>query len=452
MRRIALILVASIAAGGASAQAQPEDEEVDERSDDEDDEDADDAEANEQDEGPRGERDAKLKSETAVEGRPPVRKLAAVSQTSPGVAAAPGRPAKMAAINGYLQPRFGFTYRPQAKPRDKSTYGAGGSRAGVILSGSPAPMWSYRVHFMVGSDLLTAVERVDAVDLDGDGVLDGVDGPRSTLPGVFVEEALIRFEPSPIFRLDVGEMRIPFTLQQQSANTSLLFPQRSGPNEAFLSGTDTGVLASVDGFDERVRASAGVFGGSNVSGVLDGAREEGFLYSARVDAEPLGAFPSRDARPVKGPLRVAVGAGFVYHPSILYDEDGFDVTNMRDMRLSGSLRVAGGGFYAQAEVLRRDQSDDLTSRREVSTGAYVQAAFLTPFHGIAPIGRLGWTEEDQRTDPRTTYWAEGGIAIYLRPNDPDPNALRLVIQYTGEFRHTEEEDAHGVVSQLQMRF
>ncbi len=436
MRHVALILMASIAAGGASATAQPNDEAVEDLSD--------------QDEAEAG----------ALEGEQPAgsdeEEVAAIpadedAGDEAAAEAAVGRQARVE-VGGYLQPRFGFTYRPDALPRDQSTYGAGGSRAGIILSGSPAPMWSYRVHFMVGSDMLTAVTRVDTADLDGDGVPEEISGTRSALPGVFVEQALVRFEPAPAFRLDVGEMRIPFTLQQQSANTALLFPQRSGPNEAFLSGTDTGLLASLEGFDKRVRASAGVFGGSNVSDVLDGPREEGFLYSARVDAEPLGAFPSRDARPVAGPLRLAVGAGFVYHPSVLFDEDGFDERTFRDIRLSGSLRVAGGGFYAQAEVLRRDRSDNLSGLRDVDTGAYVQAAFLTPYHGIAPIGRLGWTEEDQRTDPRTTYWAEAGIAVYLRPNDPDPNALRLIIQYIGEFRHTEEEEAHGVAGQLQMRF
>jgi hypothetical protein len=212
-------------------------------------------------------------------------------------------------------------------------------------------------------------------------------------------------------------------------------------------------LGAVEGFRKRVRASLGAFGGSFVSGKLDGAREQGPLFSVRVDAEPLGAFESRDARPMRGPFRFAAGAGVVYHPAVLFDEDGFLDRRIRDVRLSASARVAGGGVYAQAEILRRDRSDDISSRREVATGAYVQAAVLTPLKGIAPIGRVGWTGEEVGGDPaRTTYWAEGGIAAYLRPSAPDPNDLRLIVQYFGEYRRTEGEDAHGFVAQLQMRF
>ena len=89
----------------------------------------------------------------------------------------------------------------------------------------------------------------------------------------------------------------------------------------------------------------------------------------------------------------------------------------------------------------------------VATGAYGQASFYLPVWkqvALAPIARVGWTEEDQGTSPRATMWTEAGGSVYFTGSDFHPDDLRLTLHYLGERRLTERESANGVVAQIQL--
>jgi len=229
-----------------------------------------------------------------------------------------------------------------------------------------------------------------------------------------------------------------------------MFPGRSAPNDVFLRGSDPGFLAEID-VDGRFQLAAGVFNGSGVS--FGRANERGPLLALRIDGNPIGAFPFVEGDLDRGPFRIGLGGGLIYYPSTIYDAAGFQSSLARDLRLSGSFRLAGRGFFFQAELLRRQRTDSLSSRPDLATGAYGQLSYFVEIpevFGFAPIARVGWTAQDQGFDPHHTIFIEGGLALYLGPQPG--TAPRLVLQYVGELRLTEEEEAHGGLAQLAVRF
>lgn len=355
-------------------------------------------------------------------------------------------------FNGYIQPQFDFRYRPKAFPRDRYNYGAGATTTGLILSGNPISKWSYTFHLVVSGGLLNTISSVQTVDRDGDGDPDSLDTRRETSAGLFIERAVVDYRPIESLRLRLGQMRIPFTIQNQSPNFALMFPDRSGPNQFFLSGTDLGGLVTYE--HERFQVSGGIYNGTGSNDT--GSSTRGVLYALRFDAHPLGEFPFSEIQNRRGPLRAGFGAGVLYFPSERFDNSGFEGINVRDLRASLSVRMAVAGFYAQAEVLRRQQTDNLSSRPIVATGSYLQTSYYIPMSegswGITPIARGGVTVEDQSFEPRTTVLTEGGVALHFHKNPWTQDSIKLIVQYFGELRLTEEENAHGATTQLQLRF
>jgi hypothetical protein len=258
-----------------------------------------------------------------------------------------------------------------------------------------------------------------------------------------------------VLELTAGQLRIPFTAQNRSPNSAQVFPRRSAPNNVFLFGTDLGGLLSFSIFEERLELSGGVFNGTGRA--AGESNERGALYAGRFDINPLGGFDFKDTDLERGKFRFGVGGGILYFPSRVFDSAGQATeSRARDLRMSGSVRMAVKGFSLQAEVFRRQRTDSLSSLPEIATGAYAQSSVYVPVYrmlGLAPAGRFGWTALDQSFDPRTTYHAEGGLAIYLGNEKTQVRDMfKLIAQYTGEWRVTEQENAHGVSIQTQLKF
>jgi len=324
-----------------------------------------------------------------------------------------------------------------------------------MIYGEPTRDWMYMLHVVVGANLFDNLTSAQAVDVDGDGTPDDVVTTSQTVAGLIIEEASLGVQLGDNVAFKVGQMRIPYTMQHQSPNTALLFPVRSGPNRVFLTGSDAGLMFSASGVGGKLRSSLGAFGGSRLTPLSQvGAAEQGPIFSLRIDLAPTGAFPFGASDLYRGPVRFELGVGALYSPAAVFDDAGFAQSNVQDIRVSGSARLRGHGFYLQGELLARQRTNSVSDRNDVTIGAYVQAHMLVVQEpvAIAPIGRFGWTVEDRDFDPRTTVFAEAGIAIYLRPNDPEPDNLTLLIQYVGEFRRTEGENAHGGLTQVQKRF
>lgn len=358
-------------------------------------------------------------------------------------------------VSGYLWPTTDFRYRPDAVRRDRAVFGFGAA-AGLIVAAKPLAQWRGIVHLLFRAAAFRAVTGIELVDENAEGAPESVNVAERDFAGFTFEEATVSFEPSELFRIKAGAQRVPFTAQQQSPNTALLFPGRAPPNEVFLSGADIGVLAAGSSEKRVVEGSVGVFGGQSLGLEVPNTVSRGALVSFRGDVHPFGAFPFWEGDPKRGPFRLGFGAGALYRPATRFDRQaGYEQTLTHDVRMSGSIRMSYAGIYLGLEVLRRHYLDDRSSRPRVANGAYVQASYfarVSRTFGVAPIGRLGLTLLDEDIDPRTTGWADLGLSFYPRADEPDPNVLKVTVQYVGERRITENEDAHGAAAALFMRF
>lgn len=359
-------------------------------------------------------------------------------------------------FHGYLQPSFGYKSRPDAVPRDRTEYGAYASKAGFTLRGERFEDWHYTVHLVIDSSAMAVLTDVDLVDRDGGGDPEKLDTTSRDVTGTLIEEISIRYQPWSFFGLTAGQMRIPFTVAHRSANTALMFPTRAGPNEEFLSGSDRGLLAEVSVLEGRTRASAGAFHGGSLllSSELESTR--GLVYSLRTDVEPLGQLPAAENDFERGPFRFGIGFGLLFRDAKVYDATGYEATVVRDVRVSASLRAMFAGIYLQSEILRRLRTDNLSSRPEQTTGFYGQASYYFPIVkkvALSPIARVGKTIEDETVRPLETLFIEGGLALYPAADQESPNDLRLLVQYVGERRVSEEgENAHGAIGQISYRW
>ncbi len=383
--------------------------------------------------------------------RVPLAVLVAVVVARATAFAQPGAPAagveRTVTASGYLQPTFGVTHLPDATPRDRWQAGLESSAAGIEIHGTPFEAFSFVVHAIVGDGSFDAVARVTAVDGDEDGNVDAVETETSPVLGVALEEASVAYRPFDGLLAKAGRMRVPFTAQHQSPATALLFRTRSGANDAFLSGPDHGLLLTYLPDSEVVRAAVGVFNGDRLS--ESPSDERGIAYALRADLHPLGAFPFDEFDHERGGLRVGIGAGLLYHPTMRYDETGFGGRRVDDLRLAASLRAAYRGAYLQGELLRRHARDRLLDRPEAASGGYLQAAWLLPL-GLEPAARIGATVEDRETSPRRVEYQEAGLTWYPRHQDERIDSLKISAQYRGEDRVTEEERADGFTLGVQL--
>jgi len=329
------------------------------------------------------------------------------------------------AIEGYLRPVYELTYRPNAIPLDEYTTGMIGSEAGVSMYGSPLDKFSYDVFLIFG--------------VNGPAITNSSGGVS-----VSVEEAAVAYHPNGNWDLKVGQMRIPFTVDHMSPNTVLMFPNRAPPNEAFLAGTDLGVLGTFHLSDDLLRVSAGIFNGNELDPVPP-SQVRGILYAMRADLTFFGRpFPMVQGDFERGALRLGVGAGLLYHPYYVYDATGANPQRNDDLRFTGSLRAAVAGLYLQGEIYHQQALNQKLNLLTVSDGAYLQAGFYLPI-GVEPIARFGYVDLDETNNPRYSNFPEVGINFYPHPQANKPWTLKLSLLYQGENDVTQNDIAHALV-------
>ncbi len=367
-------------------------------------------------------------------------------------------------IEGYLQPQYTYRIRRGSRPRDAREFGAQQTRAGLIFKGEVVPRWTYRTHFVIGSAITRVVTGVDDVDYEGDGVSDGLVVDRRFVPGIDLEQLWVNYRPVELksdddkelvaldFRL--GQMRVPFSKQNKTQNNSLLFPRRNQAVTSFINRSDLGGSAALNFLDERISLGGGVFNGTGLAVSEDNRR--GPLWAARAEFAPLGKVGNdeSDLERHKTPV-FALGGGMLWSPYRLYDNAGNDtLTRARDLLLGASAKLMFYGLSLQGEFIRRQVTDNLSDRPFLSTGAYVQAAYVIPVKNklyISPAGNFGWTQSEQGVAPLDRYYTTDGIALYI-PNEHRLDAVRISLLYQGEWLVDEGASAQGGTVQVQVKF
>ncbi len=358
-------------------------------------------------------------------------------------------------LGGHIRGGFGFRIRPEALPKDELDYGFFGI-AGIAIDAWPFEMWRAKLHIELNPSAIETTTDLGLFDLEYDGEVDGLSWVTRRHDGLSIQEATAAFIPSELFQIKAGITRIPFSLQQQSKNTELMFSNRSHPNEKFLSGGDIGAIARGDFGDGLVRVSLGVFNGGSLGLRVADAVARGVVFAFRGDMNPFGPYEFGEGDPKRGPFRLGLGFGTMFWPSTLYDDNtGTEPRHAYDLRLAGSLRMAYRGVSLAAEYFRRQQTDDFSYRPEVADGAYAQLGWfilIADHYGLQPMVRAGFVAKDQMFDPRLVGYIDGGINFYPVAGGDEPDKVKLTLQYLGERRFTEKVEAHGGALAVQIKF
>ncbi len=302
-----------------------------------------------------------------------------------------GKGAAKAELFTALSPAVDVGYRPEAEPRDEWAYGAAGSHAALGLYASSGDVTGL-VFVLLGA-------------------------PTDTQSAVGVDLALVRYKPRPYFWVEAGLEHIPLGIQGATATPALVFPSRVPLDSTFDIGAQAG--AQIVASHDLGTVQVGVWNGTSgdISGTMP-VDNRGPLLSARVEATPLGKLPF-DENHVTDDLRVAVGIGATYRAATSYLADGMEGTHSRDLRATLGVRVAWYGGLVEAEVLRRQITDDLSLRPDVATGAYLQAAWRV-YAGktlIVPLARVGVLGIRELAAPATGRSIELGAAIQPGASD-----------------------------------
>ena len=367
-------------------------------------------------------------------------------------------------IEGYIQPQYTYRVRRGARPRDQQEFGAQQTRAGLIFKGNVLPRWSYRTHFVVGSQITRVVSDIDSADYEGDGSAESLNTTTRLIPGVDLEQLWVNYRPVEYVsesgvewvRLDLklGQMRVPFSKQNKTQNNSLLFPRRNAAVTSFLVGSDLGGEVTLNVADERFEVAGGVFNGTGLAVNRDNRR--GPLWAGRVEIAPLGSVGNNESdleRHEKPAF--SVGTGVLYSPTRLFDSAGNDtLTRSRGLLVSAFGKFVFYGFYLQGEFIRSQVTDNLSSRPFISTGSYGQLSFMIPKTKkffVGPSGSFGWTATEQAVNPLNRYYTTDGISLFL-PNEHRLDAIRVSVLYQAEWFVDEGQSAQGGVLQVQLKF
>lgn len=354
-------------------------------------------------------------------------------------------------VAGYVLPQFQLVSLPSALPRDRTQFGARGSRVGFAIHGNPLEHFSYIAHIVIAP---AGTDRVTLLSPNSTPAL-GITLPTSTGTAVEVEEATIGFRPAQWLEMRLGAVRMPFTVAQTTPVPKQMFPVRAPQTSEFQSGADTGFLTTFAPFTGRLQVAGGVFLGGSLGGGTASQTVRGPALNVQVSAHPLGAMSLREGDLGRSPFRIAVGFSSIYRRAKLLDQTGYETTSFTDTRFAAWLRAQVAGVYVQGELLKRLRTDDLSGRPSVSEGAYVQASYFQPIStkvAIGPVGRAGVVTTDIGFQPRTFTSFEGGLALFPRADGPEPERLRILVEYLhAELSPFAELQREGLV-QLQLEF
>ena len=353
-------------------------------------------------------------------------------------------------VGGYLQPTFQLVSIDSALPRDKTQYGARGTRAGFVAYGTPLEKFTYVAHIVVAP---AGVEDIALLSPTAVSNI-GFSLPIAAQTAVYVEEASLSYHATEGFLLKAGLMHLPFSLAQTTPIPEQMFPFRPAQTGEFQSGDDAALLATYRLFDAKLVLNASAFLGTSLGDPNQNQTLRGPSFLGGVTAQPLGEMSTQEGDASRGPLRFAFGVASTYRRATAFDLTGYEASRFDDVRFTGWVRVAAHGFYAQAEYLRRNRTDDLSGRPDKSEGYYAAASYFQPVSkvAVAPVVRAGSIQTSADFDPRRFTSFEAGLAFYPRATEDEPERLRLLVEYFYAHVSPLDETQHEGVVQLQLEF
>ena len=354
-------------------------------------------------------------------------------------------------VSGYVLPQFELVSLRSALPRDKTQYGAKGTRAGFAVYGSPWNDFTYIAHLVV------APSGVENVALLSPAATQSIGFTLSTSTGTTLdfEEVSLGYRPDSWVQVKAGFIRLPFSLGQTTPIPEQMFPFRAPITGEIQSGADASVLSTFRFFDARLVVNAAAFLGASLGGaVASNQTVHGPAFLASVAAHPLGEMSTHEGDEGRKPFRFAFGIGTIYRRATAFDPTGYEASHFDDVRLAAWARAAAHGFYAQAEYLRRNRTDDVSGRPNKSDGFYAEASYYQPVgtSAVGPILRAGQLQTSADFSPRRFRSFEAGLAFYPHGRAREPEGLRIIVEYYLATTSPLDETQHEGLVQLQLEF
>lgn len=272
-------------------------------------------------------------------------------------------------------------------------------------------------------------------------------------PEPSLTDAFVNFSPSPILSVNLGQLKVPYSVAYLAADTRRQLPQTSIAVYQGNFGRDIGALVEARlPIAQKVRAtlSGGVFNGEGRNRIEN--VNDAMLYAGRLNITPFG---TRE-RPFEGTGReiyLGFGGGYVYNLT------GEDSTSTEINAFAAELQLSVDVFSLQGEFLSKEvvHADATVEDFEVR-GAYGQLGCFIPApwfrEHVEVVARGGWSE------PNTAFDAQGfqeevaidaGLNLYV-PEAPKwlhdtklQVAYRHVIQMEGEEIADDRLDVVGTV-------
>ena len=195
-----------------------------------------------------------------------------------------------------------------------------------------------------------------------------------------IKDAVLEIRPvGRPYRLQAGQFKVPFGLQQITSSGRLQFVDRAITDAKFNPGRDIGAMFSGTTTSRRVGYDAGVFNGAGESLRQN---NESHLWAARVYFEPLGAYS-----PAEGSSDVEAAAAPVVHLGLalrggkqIRGRSAATAVEDPDNQAAWNLAFAfkAPRFYSTAEYFRMtdEQENPATGPDIESQGYHVQAGYM----------------------------------------------------------------------------
>lgn len=242
-----------------------------------------------------------------------------------------------------------------------------------------------------------------------------------------LRDAYITWAAQRDLNVRLGQMKVPFSRQRVVSSSALQMVDRSIVVSELNLDRDVGVqVFSRDLFGTgKLGYAAGLFGGEGRNRL---GRDSGFLYSARLETWPLGAFDDLVEGDLqrRDKLRVAFGANVGYNQNtnrprstigVPYPSGGVDYVNA-----SADAVLKWRGWSVTSEVMYRDAGRQSGTEQPLPVrsglGAYVQSGWMLSaraevsgrYSHLAP--RSGSDDTFVEVDE-----AGGGLSYYVRGHD-----------------------------------
>lgn len=270
--------------------------------------------------------------------------------------------------------------------------------------------------------------------------------------GVKARDVWIGLHPCGTGFVQVGSMKEPFGLEEQTSDLFTTFMERSSGNEAFAPSYNTGAMYSDTLAEERVAWAAGIFRDANDAGDDTGNTNSGeYNYTGRVTGRPwIGESPDKWVHVGVGASRREPSNDALTYKSrpemhlapILVNTDTFDASGNaipmdagRAMLYEGEAAFSMGPFWTSAEYFLTDVR--LQDASDPTFNAWnVQAGFFLTGESRPYNARKGVFD---RVSPKKNFDDAGGAGAWevaarydsLDLNDADVNGGELKILTVG---------------------